>query len=110
MKKLPHKTLPRQLLMRKHLKTRKSLPPASSTTSRGGATTGALSMALNVGARAPHGGIFVFFAIDPLWGWIVALLAGIVVSTIAVILLKQFWPNEAIQKEAAKAESHKVTA
>lgn len=76
----------------------------------GGATTGALSMALNVGARAPHGGIFVFFAIDPLWGWIVALLAGIAVSTIAVIVLKQFWPNEAIQKEAAKAESHKVAA
>lgn len=67
----------------------------------GGAVTGALSMALGVGSRAPHGGIFVFFAIDPLWGWIIALAAGVATSAVAVILLKQFWPNHAVQ-EAAK--------
>jgi PTS system fructose-specific IIC component len=76
----------------------------------GGATTGALSMLFGVGSRAPHGGIFVFFAIDPLWGWIVALLAGIAVSTVAVIMFKQFWPNKTIQAEAAKAEAQKVAA
>ena len=32
----------------------------------GGAVTGALSMALGVGLRAPHGGIFVLFAFEPL--------------------------------------------
>lgn len=71
----------------------------------GGAVTGALSMAFHVGSRAPHGGIFVFFAIDPIWGWIIALLAGIAVSTLAVIAMKQFWPNKTAEAEAAKAEA-----
>ena len=71
----------------------------------GGAVTGALSMAFHVGSRAPHGGIFVFFAIDPIWGWIIALLAGIAVSTLAVIAMKQFWPNKTVEAEAAKAEA-----
>ena len=35
-------------------------------TMAGGAVTGAISMVLGVGSRAPHGGIFVFFAISPL--------------------------------------------
>ncbi|MFP3632495.1 PTS fructose transporter subunit EIIBC, partial [Burkholderia sp. SIMBA_045] len=30
----------------------------------GGAVTGALSMAFGVTSKAPHGGLFVFFAID----------------------------------------------
>ncbi|HKM24158.1 MAG TPA: PTS fructose transporter subunit IIC, partial [Corynebacterium sp.] len=62
----------------------------------GGATTGALSMALGVGSRAPHGGVFVLFAIDPWWGFLVAILAGTVVSVVAVIALKQFWPTKAV--------------
>ncbi|MFI5503981.1 fructose-specific PTS transporter subunit EIIC [Corynebacterium kutscheri] len=70
----------------------------------GGAVTGALSMALGVGSRAPHGGIFVFFAIDPLWGWIIALLAGIATAAAAVIALKQLWPNKTIEAATAKAE------
>lgn len=69
----------------------------------GGAVTGALSMALGVGSRAPHGGIFVFFAIDPIWGYLVAIAAGTIVSALVVIALKQFWPNKAIQAEAAAA-------
>lgn len=67
----------------------------------GGAVTGALSMALGVGSRAPHGGIFVFFAIDPVWGYFIAIAAGVVVSALVVIALKQFWPNETIEKAAA---------
>ncbi|MDO5681439.1 MAG: fructose-specific PTS transporter subunit EIIC [Propionibacteriaceae bacterium] len=55
----------------------------------GGAVTGALIMALGVGSKAPHGGIFVFFAIDPIWGFIVAVLAGMIVSAALVLLLKQ---------------------
>ncbi|WP_028709382.1 PTS fructose transporter subunit IIABC [Propionicicella superfundia] len=54
----------------------------------GGAVTGALSMALQVTSKAPHGGIFVFFAIDPIWGFVAALLAGVVVSGLLVLALK----------------------
>lgn len=70
----------------------------------GGATAGAVSMALNVGVQAPHGGLFVLFAYEPWWGLFVALIAGVAVATVAVIVAKQFWPNEEIQKAAAQAE------
>lgn len=56
----------------------------------GGAVTGALSMLFNVGSRAPHGGLFVFFAIDPFWGFLVALAAGTVVTALLVVALKRF--------------------
>ena len=54
----------------------------------GGALTGALSMAFAVESRAPHGGFFVFFAITPLWGFVLAIVAGTVVSALAIIALK----------------------
>ena len=66
----------------------------------GGAVTGAVSMALSVGSRAPHGGVFVFFAIDPFWGYLVAIAAGVVVSTAAVLAMKRFWPNKAVEEAA----------
>ncbi len=69
----------------------------------GGATTGALSMALDVGSRAPHGGVFVLFAIDPWWGFLLAILAGTVVSAVAVIALKHFWPTRAVAAAPANA-------
>jgi PTS system fructose-specific IIC component len=56
----------------------------------GGAVTGALIMAFDVTSKAPHGGIFVFFAIGNLAWFIVALAAGTVVGAIAVITAKQF--------------------
>lgn len=62
----------------------------------GGAVTGALTMALGVGSRAPHGGVFVLFAIDPWWGFLLAIVAGTIVSALAVIALKQFWPSRAV--------------
>lgn len=71
----------------------------------GGATAGAVSMALGVGAQAPHGGIFVIFAYQPWWGMLIALAAGVAVATIAVVALKQLWPNEEIRKAAKQAES-----
>ncbi|WP_319450273.1 MULTISPECIES: fructose-specific PTS transporter subunit EIIC [unclassified Mycobacterium] len=55
----------------------------------GGAVTGALSMAFGVTCRAPHGGIFVLFAIDNKLGWLISLIAGTVVAAIAVIAAKQ---------------------
>jgi PTS system fructose-specific IIC component len=56
----------------------------------GGALTGALIMAFDVTLKAPHGGIFVFFAIGNLVWFLVALAAGTVVGAFAVIGAKQF--------------------
>ncbi|MGY3565451.1 PTS fructose transporter subunit IIABC [Sinomonas sp. RB5] len=56
----------------------------------GGALTGALSMAFNVSSKAPHGGIFVFFAIDNFFLWVVSIAAGVVVTALATIALKRY--------------------
>ena len=56
----------------------------------GGAITGALCMATDVTSRAPHGGIFVFFAIGHLLWFIIAILIGAVAGALAVIAAKQF--------------------
>jgi PTS system fructose-specific IIC component len=56
----------------------------------GGAITGALSMAFGATSRAPHGGIFVLFAIDNKLGFVIALLAGMVAAAVAVIAAKEF--------------------
>ena len=66
----------------------------------GGAVTGAISMAFNVTSKAPHGGIFVFFAIGNVSMFIAAILAGMVVTAATVIALKR----QAFNKEEAKAE------
>jgi PTS system fructose-specific IIC component len=68
----------------------------------GGAVTGALSMAFAVESLAPHGGIFVLFAINPIWGFLIALAAGTVVSALTVIALKKWIaPKELAQAESA---------
>ncbi|MFD6273651.1 PTS fructose transporter subunit IIABC [Nocardia asteroides] len=55
----------------------------------GGAVTGGLVMTTEVTLSAPHGGIFVFFAIGHL-GWFVAsLVAGTVVAALCVTLAKE---------------------
>lgn len=56
----------------------------------GGAVTGGMVMAFDVTLKAPHGGIFVFFAIGNLLWFLVALAAGTVVAALAVITAKQF--------------------
>jgi PTS system fructose-specific IIC component len=56
----------------------------------GGAVTGALIMAFDVTLKAPHGGIFVFFAIGHLAWFLVALAAGTAVGAVAVVAVKQF--------------------
>ena len=56
----------------------------------GGAITGALCMAFGVTSRAPHGGIFVFFAIGHLMWFIIAILIGSAAGALAVIAAKQF--------------------
>ncbi|KJL47599.1 PTS system fructose-specific EIIABC component [Microbacterium hydrocarbonoxydans] len=69
----------------------------------GGALTGALSMAFAVQSLAPHGGIFVFFAINPIWGFLIALAAGTIVSALAVVALKRFVGAKTPAAEAVAA-------
>ena len=71
----------------------------------GGAVTGALIMALDVTLKAPHGGIFVFFAIGKLLWFLVALAAGTVIGALAVIAAKQFVKPKA-EAEANAAFAH----
>ncbi len=56
----------------------------------GGAVTGALSMVLGVTLKAPHGGVFVAFAVGDLLGFFLALVAGVAVAALAVTAAKQF--------------------
>ncbi len=54
----------------------------------GSAVTGGLSMALDVSVRAPHGGIFVLFAVSNIVGYLLSLVAGVLVGAALVTLLK----------------------
>ena len=54
----------------------------------GSAVTGALAMSLDVTLRAPHGGIFVIFAVGNILGFLIALAAGVLVAAASVIALK----------------------
>ena len=72
----------------------------------GGATTGALAMAFGTTSMAPHGGVFVLFAIDHWAMFLVAVLAGAVVTALSVIALKQ-WTRPA---SAAAPQETAVTA
>lgn len=55
----------------------------------GSASAGALSMALGCTLQAPHGGIFVFPVVGNVLGYVIALLAGTVVATLALGLFKR---------------------
>ena len=68
----------------------------------GSAVTGGLSQALDVAVRAPHGGIFVLFAVSNVIGYIVALVAGVLVGCAAVVALKSL--------EARKTNLEEVSA
>ncbi|MYZ06051.1 PTS transporter subunit EIIA [Streptomyces sp. SID2999] len=54
----------------------------------GGAVTGALSMMFDATLRAPHGGIFVVPLIGNPFLYLVAIAAGVCVSTALVVVLK----------------------
>ncbi|MBR8652105.1 fructose-specific PTS transporter subunit EIIC [Achromobacter sp. Marseille-Q0513] len=58
----------------------------------GSAVTGAISMAIGAELKVPHGGIFVLpipGAVTHLLGYVAALVAGTLVSTLAIGLLKR---------------------
>ena len=80
------------------------IPPAMV----GGAVTGALSMALHAGSRAPHGGVFVFFAMDNFLWFIVAIAVGAVVTCAGVLALKQMAANKKAIEAATGASHHPV--
>ncbi|SED38631.1 PTS system D-fructose-specific IIA component (F1P-forming), Frc family /PTS system D-fructose-specific IIB component (F1P-forming), Frc family /PTS system D-fructose-specific IIC component (F1P-forming), Frc family [Nocardioides exalbidus] len=61
----------------------------------GSAVTGAISMGMGVELRAPHGGIFVLFAVDGVGGFIIALVAGTLVASALVIALKTMGRKDA---------------
>ena len=70
----------------------------------GGAVTGAMSMALHAASRAPHGGIFVFFAMDNFAWFVASILVGAVISCAGIVVLKQMAANKkAVEEDAAKA-------
>ncbi|MGB3372742.1 MAG: fructose-specific PTS transporter subunit EIIC [Rhodococcus sp. (in: high G+C Gram-positive bacteria)] len=56
----------------------------------GGALTGALIMATDVTLSAPHGGLIVFFAIGKFLWFLIALVAGTLLSAFLVVFAKQF--------------------
>ena len=61
----------------------------------GSAVAGALSMAFGCGSRAPHGGLFVIGIIENAPMFLVALVAGAVVTMIGIVLLKRPLKEEA---------------
>jgi PTS system fructose-specific IIC component len=76
----------------------------------GGAVTGALSMAFAVQSLAPHGGIFVFFAINPIWGFLIALIAGVLVTAFLVVAFKRFIAPKELREAEANLEVAAVPA
>ncbi|SNS86266.1 PTS system D-fructose-specific IIA component (F1P-forming), Frc family /PTS system D-fructose-specific IIB component (F1P-forming), Frc family /PTS system D-fructose-specific IIC component (F1P-forming), Frc family [Geodermatophilus pulveris] len=54
----------------------------------GGATTGAIVAASGIELRAPHGGVFVFFAISNFLLFLLAIAIGMVVGALAVTIAK----------------------
>ncbi len=73
----------------------------------GAAVTGAISMGAGVTSRAPHGGIFVFFAIGDVLMFIVAILAGTVVSALVLVGLKK-WVRKSPAADSVAAEQAAV--
>ncbi|MGZ4647871.1 MAG: PTS fructose transporter subunit IIABC [Blastococcus sp.] len=61
----------------------------------GGATTGAIVAGSGIELRAPHGGIFVFFAISNFLLFLLAIAIGTVVGGVAVTVAKSFGRSEA---------------
>jgi PTS system fructose-specific IIC component len=83
----------------------------------GGATTGAIVAVLDIEARAPHGGVFVFFAISNVLLWLLAIVIGTVVGGIAVTIAKSIGrsdaeeaPEDAVDLEHAHTPAHAVPA
>ena len=71
----------------------------------GAAVTGAISMAAGVTSRAPHGGIFVFFAIGGIGMFILAIVTGTIVSALVLVALKKWVRRAPAATDAAAAQA-----
>ncbi len=71
----------------------------------GAAVTGAISMAVGVTSRAPHGGVFVFFAIGNFWAWLGAVVLGAFVSAGVLVALKKWVRRRPVDEAAAGGEA-----
>ncbi|MCF3139834.1 fructose-specific PTS transporter subunit EIIC [Paenarthrobacter sp. AR 02] len=69
----------------------------------GGAVTGALSMAFGVTSKAPHGGLFVFFAIDNFVLFFLSIAVGVVITALLVIALKRWAVRKPVEAEPVPA-------
>ncbi|MGB7449177.1 MAG: fructose-specific PTS transporter subunit EIIC [Ornithinimicrobium sp.] len=54
----------------------------------GSAVTGGVSMALGVTSRAPHGGVLVLFSVGDIASFVLALVAGVFITTVLVCVMK----------------------
>ncbi|SDF92857.1 PTS fructose transporter subunit IIABC [Klenkia brasiliensis] len=69
----------------------------------GGATTGALVAGFGVQLRAPHGGIFVFFAMSNALLFFLAVIIGTIVGAVAVTAAKSIGRKPVAPAEATEA-------
>jgi len=83
----------------------------------GGATTGAIVAGSGVQLRAPHGGIFVFFAMSNALLFLLAVLIGAVVGALAVTVAKSIGrpkadavPEDAVDLQHAHTPTHAPAA
>ena len=83
----------------------------------GGATTGAIVATMGIELRAPHGGIFVFFAMSNALLFFLAVIIGMVVGGIAVTVAKSLGrpkvedvPEDAVDLQHAHAPVHAAPA
>ena len=74
----------------------------------GGAVTGAITMAAGVTSQAPHGGIFVFFAIGNLGMFILAIVAGAIVTAVLLVALKKWAVKKPVEQAAENRETVSV--
>lgn len=56
----------------------------------GASVTGGMTMAFSVTSQAPHGGVFVFFAIDSFLLFLLSVVVGTLISAVLVLALKIF--------------------
>ena len=70
----------------------------------GGAVTGGLIAALGVTQNAPHGGLFVLGTVGNPLGFLIALVAGVLVSAAIITLLKAQRQRSLMARAKAEAE------
>ncbi|GGE93042.1 PTS fructose transporter subunit IIABC [Mycetocola zhadangensis] len=76
----------------------------------GSAVTGAIVMGTGVTSQAPHGGIFVFFAIGNVLMFIVAILVGVIISATLVVLLKRFVRRRPVADDTSTTDATTIDA